>query len=235
MRNMKIRMLSEGALLVAMAQLLSLLPLWKMPWGGSIDLAMAPILLFAVRWGVKWGLVEGLAFGTLQMIFEGGVAIGWQSILGDFLAAFTALGLGGLCRGVEKGIFVGTVIGGLARFLVHYVVGATIWAGGVLGHDYDLSLALLLPVQWVLYVHGYHPVSGGLRPAVQAHEEVSHRGGPETRCLIEEKTTSVVGQTWFFLLIGLSAGPTASERGRCASGAFPLLRRGRSHRTPRRS
>jgi len=128
MRNMKIRMLSEGALLVAMAQLLSLLPLWKMPWGGSIDLAMAPILLFAVRWGVKWGLVEGLVFGALQMIFEGGVAIGWQSILGDFLVAFTALGLGGLCRGVEKGIFVGTVIGGLARFLVHYVVGATIWA-----------------------------------------------------------------------------------------------------------
>lgn len=128
MGNMKIRMLSEGALLVAMAQLLSLLPLWKMPWGGAIDLAMAPILLFAVRWGVKWGLVEGLAFGALQMIFEGGVAIGWQSILGDFLVAFGVLGLGGLCKGLEKGIFVGTVIGGLARFLVHYVVGATVWA-----------------------------------------------------------------------------------------------------------
>ena len=128
MGNNKIRMLSEGALLIAMAQILSLLPLWKMPWGGSIDLAMAPILLFAVRWGVKWGLVEGLAFGTLQMIFEGGVAIGWQSILGDFLVAFTALGLAGVCRRMEKGIFVGTLVGGLARFLVHYVVGATIWA-----------------------------------------------------------------------------------------------------------
>ena len=128
MRNNKIRMLSEGALLIAMAQILSLLPLWKMPWGGSIDLAMAPILLFAVRWGVKWGLVEGLAFGTLQMIFEGGVAIGWQSIIGDFLVAFTALGLAGVCRRMEKGIFVGTLVGGLARFLVHYVVGATIWA-----------------------------------------------------------------------------------------------------------
>lgn len=128
MRNMKIQMLSEGALLVAMAQLLSLLPLWRMPWGGSIDLAMAPILLFAVRWGVKWGLVEGLVFGALQMIVEGGVAIGWQSILGDFLVAFAVLGLGGLCKGLEKGIFVGVVLGGLARFLVHYVVGATIWA-----------------------------------------------------------------------------------------------------------
>jgi len=128
MGNNKIRMLSEGALLMAVGTILSLIPLWKMPWGGAIDLAMAPILLFAVRWGVKWGLVEGLAFGTLQMIFEGGVAIGWQSILGDFLVAFTALGLAGICRGMEKGIFAGTLVGGLARFLVHYVVGATIWA-----------------------------------------------------------------------------------------------------------
>ena len=128
MGNNKIRMLSEGALLMAVGTILSLIPLWKMPWGGAIDLAMAPILLFAVRWGVKWGLVEGLAFGTLQMIFEGGVAIGWQSILGDFLVAFTALGLAGICRGMEKGIFAGTLVGGLARFLVHWVVGATIWA-----------------------------------------------------------------------------------------------------------
>ena len=124
----RMRALTEGAILIALAEILSFLPFYKFPWGGSVDLAMAPILLFAVRWGVKWGLVEGLAFGTLQMIFEGGVAIGWQSILGDFLVAFTALGLAGICRGMEKGIFAGTLVGGLARFLVHYVVGATIWA-----------------------------------------------------------------------------------------------------------
>ena len=31
-------------------------------------------------------------------------------------------------KGKKLGVFWGTLIGGVARFLVHYVVGATIWA-----------------------------------------------------------------------------------------------------------
>ena len=31
-------------------------------------------------------------------------------------------------HGKRGGIFIGTLIGCLARFLVHYVVGATVWA-----------------------------------------------------------------------------------------------------------
>ena len=41
--NLAIRKLCEGALMIAMAEILSFLPLYKMPWGGSIDLAMLPI------------------------------------------------------------------------------------------------------------------------------------------------------------------------------------------------
>ena len=51
-----------------------------------------------------------------------------NAIVGDYLAAFTALGLAGLCRGKKGGVFTGSIVGGLARFLVHYVVGATVWA-----------------------------------------------------------------------------------------------------------
>lgn len=122
------RILCEGAILVAIAQVLSLIKLWEMPWGGSVVLAMVPLVLFAVRWGLGPGLLAGFAFGVLQFLFDGGFAIGWQSIIGDYLLAFTVLGLAGLMRGVRGGIYIGTVIGGLARFLVHYVVGATIWA-----------------------------------------------------------------------------------------------------------
>ncbi len=123
-----LRSLTEGAILVAVAQVLSALKLWEMPWGGSITLAMIPILLYAVRWGLGPGLLAGFVFGILQFMFDGGFAIGWQSIIGDYLLAFTALGLAGLTHGKKSGIFTGTVIGGLARFLVHYVVGATVWA-----------------------------------------------------------------------------------------------------------
>lgn len=55
MRNRKLQMLCEGAILVALAQILSMLKLWEMPWGGSITLGMLPIFLFAVRWGPVGG------------------------------------------------------------------------------------------------------------------------------------------------------------------------------------
>ena len=123
-----LRAMVEGAILVAVAQVLSLIKLWEMPWGGSVVLAMVPIILFAVRWGLREGLIGAFVFGVLQFAFDGGFAIGWQSILGDYLIAFAVLGLAGLFHGKKGGIFLGTVLGGLARFLVHYVVGATVWA-----------------------------------------------------------------------------------------------------------
>ena len=121
----RVRMLTEGAVMIALAEVLSFLPLYKMPWGGSIDLAMLPIILFCVRWGLGPGLVASFAHALLQTLFEGGIAIGWQSIIGDFLVAYTVLGFAGLF----KGKFVpATVVACVLRFLVHYVVGATIWA-----------------------------------------------------------------------------------------------------------
>ena len=121
----KLRALTEGAILIALAEILSFLPLYKMPWGGSVDLAMLPIILYCVRWGFGAGMVASFAHAVLQMLFEGGIAIGWQSILGDFIVAYTVLGLAGLFKG---NFFLGTVVACVARFLVHYVVGATIWA-----------------------------------------------------------------------------------------------------------
>ncbi len=120
-----LRALTEGAILIAMAEILSFLPLYKMPWGGSLDLAMLPIIVFCVRWGFGPGLIVSFAHALLQTLFEGGIAIGWQSIIGDFIVAYTVLGLAGLFKGK---FFPATVVACAARFLVHYVVGATIWA-----------------------------------------------------------------------------------------------------------
>ena len=127
-RKNELRALCEGAIMVTIAQILSYIKLWEMPWGGSVVLAMVPIILYAVRWGVGRGLLAGFVFGVLQFMFDGGFAIGWQSIVGDYLLAFTVLGLAGVMKGKKLGVFLGTLIAGVARFLVHYVVGATIWA-----------------------------------------------------------------------------------------------------------
>ena len=128
MKNLKLRALCEGAVLLAAAQVLSYIKIWEMPWGGSVVLSMIPLVLFAARWGLGSGLLVGFAFGVLQFLFDGGFAIGWQSIIGDYLLAFAVLGLAGLVPRRSHSVFTGTLIAGLARFLVHYVVGATIWA-----------------------------------------------------------------------------------------------------------
>ena len=125
MQNKKLRALTEGAILIALAEILSFLPFYKLPWGGSIDLAMLPVIVACVRWGFGPGMVVSVAHAILQTLFEGGIAIGWQSIIGDFLLAYSVLGLAGCFRGK---FIPATVIACTARFLVHYVVGATIWA-----------------------------------------------------------------------------------------------------------
>lgn len=125
--HLRIRMMCEGAVMVALAQILSYVKLAEAPNGGSITPAMFPILFFAVRWGVSPGLMAGFLFGLLQLIFDGAYAWGWQSMLLDYLVAFTPLGLAGLFKGKKWGIFAGTVVGCAVRFAVHYISGITIY------------------------------------------------------------------------------------------------------------
>ncbi len=150
----RVRMLCEGALLVAAAQILSYVKFLELPNGGSLTPAMFPVLLFAVRWGWKDGLLGGLVLGLLQFMFDGGFALGWQSILGDYLLAFTALGLAGVFRGRRWGIFAGTVLGCAGRFLVHYVVGATIWAEYM--PEEFLSMTMTSPWLYSLLYNGVY-------------------------------------------------------------------------------
>jgi thiamine transporter len=128
--HLRIRALCEGAILLALAIVLNLVskPIFaNMVNGGSVSLAMFPILLYAHRWGLGRGLLIGFAYGLLDMLLDGGYAWGWQSILLDYLVAYTALGLGGLFRGKAWGIFPCVAVGCLGRFAVHYFSGITIY------------------------------------------------------------------------------------------------------------
>lgn len=128
--HLRIRALCEGAILLALAIVLNFLSkilFANLPNGGSVTLAMFPILLYAHRWGLGRGILMGLSYGLLDMLFDGGYAWGWQSILLDYLLAYSALGLGGMFKSKAWGIFPDILIGSLGRFLIHHISGVTIY------------------------------------------------------------------------------------------------------------
>lgn len=132
--HLALRSLIEGALMVAMGEILGYLKLWRMPEGGSISLVMLPVVFYALRWGVDRGILAGLAMGILDFMLDGGIAIGWQSILGDYVVALTVLGLAGLGRRKGLGgVILGALTGTMARYLVVCFTGATLW--GEYMHD----------------------------------------------------------------------------------------------------
>ncbi len=154
--RVNVRMLCEAAIMVVIAQILGYIKIWEMPWGGSICLSMLPIFFFAVRWGMGSGLMAGFVLGILQFMFDGGFALGWQSIIGDYLVAFTVLGVAGLFLGKKGGVFWGTILGSVARFLVHYVVGATIWAEYMPAEFFGMSMTT--PWFYSLLYNGFYMV-----------------------------------------------------------------------------
>ena len=127
-KHNELRMISEGAIFVALASVLSLIKFWEMPWGGSVELAMIPMVIFCVRWGVGPGFIATFAFSVVQLFIGGGFAINWISIIGDYIVAYTLYGLAGLFHGKKSGVFWGTLLASLGRFAAVYLTGATIWA-----------------------------------------------------------------------------------------------------------
>ncbi|MDP3486546.1 MAG: energy-coupled thiamine transporter ThiT [Bacillota bacterium] len=119
MRNKKILMMMEIAVMVAFAYLLSLFRVGKMPQGGSVSLQMLPLFVIALRWGGVPGLVAGLIFSGVKMMVDPYIVHPVQALL-DYPLAFAAIGVTGFFK--EKPL-VGIIAGGLSRFFMHFLAG----------------------------------------------------------------------------------------------------------------
>lgn len=161
--------LTESAMMIAIASLLSMAKLAKMPAGGSVTMAsMLPIILIAYRHGTGWGLLTAFAYGAVQFGL-GAENIGvlpvknFTSILtlivADYLGAFVVLGFGGIFRRVFKrqatGLALGAVLVSVLRYLCHVVSGFTVWNAFVLSKDslrfsLGYNAAYMLPEMLIL-------------------------------------------------------------------------------------
>ncbi len=134
----KTRVLTECAMMVALATVLSLLKIAEMPAGGSVTAAaMLPIVLLSYRHGTKVGLSSAFVFAALQALLgmkNFSYVSGWQSVLAvlflDYLLAYVTVGLAGILKDRKNpaaSMAVGTVFVCFLRYLCATVSGAVIW------------------------------------------------------------------------------------------------------------
>ncbi|MCI6330549.1 MAG: energy-coupled thiamine transporter ThiT, partial [Lachnospiraceae bacterium] len=65
--SQKTQLLVEGAVVIALATVLSFIRIIKMPWGGSVTLlSMLPIVIYSIKNGVKNGLLVAFVYSLVQ-------------------------------------------------------------------------------------------------------------------------------------------------------------------------
>ena len=127
------KMLSFGAICMALSSVLSMIRLWSMPMGGSITPAsMLPMLLFAYVYGAGRGCTLGVLYGVLQFLLDGGnaAAYGFVPMLLDYPVAFGLMSLAGCFRRVRNmraGLALGMVAGCTGRFLASFTSGVVFY------------------------------------------------------------------------------------------------------------
>ena len=108
-RKNKVLALCQCGIFVALATILSFLPVYEMPMGGSVTLAsMLPILLIGIKFGYKWGLGASTTYmfiQLLQALIKGNVFVYCQGaiavivcLLFDYVVPFSILGLSAFAK-----------------------------------------------------------------------------------------------------------------------------------------
>ncbi len=146
----KTRRITESAMLLAVAIVLELISkafIPEQPFGGQLTIvSMLPIVLVSYRHGPRWGFLTALAYAFMEMIIgmrtiSAAFLPGSDDYMGmkavlmvglDYLAAFTALGLGGIFRNrIRKpglSLCLGSLVALGARYLCHLLSGYILYS-----------------------------------------------------------------------------------------------------------
>ena len=161
------RMLSHGAVCIALSFVLSYIRLLKMPQGGSVTaVSMLPVMAFSYLYGVGPGLLVGICYGLLQLV-QNPEILGLAQVLLDYPLAFGCLGLAGLGRKLIPGDkngngwkdylrwALGTFLAALGRYLCSALSGLVFFAEYAAGSGYS-------PLVYTLLYNGVILVEWGL-------------------------------------------------------------------------
>jgi len=143
----KVRMLTEAAIMISFAFVLSNVRLLQLPNGGSVTPgSMVPIILFAIRWTRKnsdlqdqdqsFGvffksvgicLIVGAVEGAVEFILGPKWSLHPVSILFDYIFAYGILGLSGIFGKKNVNIIIGVIFTVFMRFVFHVISGAIVF------------------------------------------------------------------------------------------------------------
>ena len=112
----------EGALCIALALVLTKLNLFAMPQGGSVDIELVPLLLFAYRRGPKLGILVGALTGVMKVLTGAYVLNPVQLVL-DYILAYAFVGIAAF---YPK--FLWLILAALGQLASHVVSGAVFFA-----------------------------------------------------------------------------------------------------------
>ena len=121
-----------GAMCIAIAFVLSLIRLFRMPQGGSITpAAMLPLVMYMVACGLLQGFVAGCAYGLLQLITDPYVIHPIQ-LLVDYPLAYGAMILGCLAMLIKVKpqwrLPIAVLLAAVGRYIMAVLSGAIFFA-----------------------------------------------------------------------------------------------------------
>lgn len=136
MEKKNTRFIVEAGVSIALSFILSLVPIFRMPMGGSVTLvSRLPIILLAIRWGVGKGVIAAAVLGFLNLAFGGYVIHPIQAIL-DYILSFAAIGLAGISFGEKKSKF-----SYIPSIILSYIVSGAMNIISAFFFFYDMSTA----------------------------------------------------------------------------------------------
>ena len=116
------------AISIALATVLSMIRIFRMPMGGSVT----PFSMFFVTFpgflfGPVMGFIGGLVYGLFQMI-SGGTFLSVPQVLCDYFFAFIVMGVSGFLRNRKYGLLTGYIAGVFGRFVFAVLSGVLFFA-----------------------------------------------------------------------------------------------------------
>lgn len=139
MKKNNVLRLTESAVMIAFATVLSVIKLIDMPHGGSVTLcSMIPLTIVSYRYGFTWGAFSSVVYSLVQLLlgmenfsYATSATAVILIVIFDYILAFTGYSFAGLLKSTKLSqtsiLSIAVILSGIFRYLCHTIVGYAVW------------------------------------------------------------------------------------------------------------